>query len=72
VRLKFECESNDRVEGGAGREVVLRAVTGGSEENKRFWRYTPAGELRFTTEVERSLGLFEPGVEYVVDIRRAN
>ncbi len=72
VRLKFACESKMPVEGGEGQEVVLRAVTGGSKENETFWKYTPAGELRFSTEVARSLGFFEPGAEYFIDIKRAN
>jgi len=72
VRLKFRCDGKGPLVGGAGREVVLRAVTSGSPENELFWRYTPAGELRFSTEVERALRFFEPGAEYVIDIKRAD
>lgn len=71
VRLKFRCDSATPPGGGGG-EVVMSAVTDGSPENERFWRHTPAGELRFSTVVERSLGFFEPGAEYVVDIKRAD
>ena len=71
VRAKFRCNHVTHYEGGAG-EVVLLAVTTGSEENKLFWKYTPSGELKMHIDNPTALGVFEPGKEYYLDIQKAD
>lgn len=52
--------------------VSLRAVTTGSEENKSFAKYTPAGTLYMTISDEtQAADLFEQGKEYYLDISAA-
>lgn len=46
-------------------EATFQAVTGGSEENKKFFASTPTGELKVSTVRE---DLFVPGREYFLDI----
>lgn len=69
VIAKFRCESvTNRMSGG---EIHLNPVVSGSEENDKFFKYTPYGELRLGTINDSTLGLFSPGAEYTVTIRKA-
>lgn len=70
VRAKFKCDQVTQYDGGAG-EVKLSAVTSGSEENKQFWKYTPAGDLKMHIDNPAALETFEPGQEYYLDIQKA-
>jgi len=70
VRAKFSCSQNLSCE-GEQHQVVLTAVVDGSEENKSFSRWTPAGSLNLTISDESAAGeLFEVGEEYYLDISR--
>lgn len=61
VRAKFRCNGNkDGV-------VLLLAVTKGSEENKTFWKYTPAGSISLSITNPDAVSQFEAGKEYYVD-----
>lgn len=85
VRAKFKVHrieasmSSKRVETEDGieyvpaemRTVVFMPVTGGSEENKRFWDYTPAGEIHLGTINESAWSAFSLGQEYYVDFTPA-
>lgn len=55
-----------------GRTVEFRAVSDGSEENKRFFQATPSGEIKLgiSAEAAQSLGLDQGriGSEFYVDI----
>ena len=48
--------------------ILLRAVTGGSEEAKRFFAFTPYGELRMGTLNSAAFEQFEPGKTYLLTI----
>lgn len=71
ARCKFVCVS--KTIRGAGESqnnsFEFGPVTGGSEENKSFWKYTPNGRLEFSCtnpDVD-----FIPGQEYFLDISPA-
>jgi hypothetical protein len=55
-----------------GRTVEFRPVSGGSEENKKFYEATPSGELKFQISgaAAQALGLDQGkiGSEFYVDI----
>lgn len=69
VRAKFYCNNviQRKYIGGAQAEIELTAVTGGSEENKSFWTYTPSGTLKMQCVNEEATKYFEPGKEYYID-----
>lgn len=72
TRCKFVC-SSVTLRAGHGDDkflydVVLDAVTNGSEENESFWKWTPSGKLEFSTI---KTGEFVPGAEYYIDISAA-
>jgi len=50
---------------------VLSAVVGGSEENKKFWKYTPGGEVKIHIDNPKAAKFFAPGLEYYIDFKRA-
>lgn len=51
--------------------VELSAVTDGSEENRSFWKYTPAGDIQMTIDNPEAVKQFEPGREFYVDFTPA-
>ena len=72
TRCKFHCSSVTKTSyrQGDGSEKMLYtadffAVTEGSEENKKFFAWTPSGSLKLGTYKE---DLFQPGGEYYLDI----
>lgn len=69
VRAKFKCDSVKSFVGG--KEVVFSPVTTGSEENKEFWQYTPAGELKMQISNLPAAEMFVPGEEYYLDFTSA-
>lgn len=70
VRAKFVV--NGVLDRGNGYgEVELSAVTGGSDENNDFWKYTPSGSLKMGIDNPSSLALFKPGQEYYLDFTPA-
>ena len=71
VRAKFAVESVLSRGDGYG-EVILRAVTGGTDENESFWRYTPAGTITMQIDNEAALKQFKPKKEFYVDFTPAN
>lgn len=46
-------------------------VSGGSEENKRFWDASPSGELRLGVINQAAWSAFELGREYYLDFTEA-
>ena len=52
-------------------QVCLSAVTGGSDENKGFWKYTPGGDLTMTIDNQAAMDKFKPGQEFYVDFTLA-
>lgn len=72
VRAKFECVSVQDFPECEQKEVNLMPVIEGSEENKSFAKYTPAGslDLMISYETEAS-GFFEEGGQYYLDVSKA-
>jgi len=65
IRAKFICDWNDPVTMEEN-EVRFHAVCNGSEENKKFFKYTPAGQIEMTIAVEVA-EKFIVGKEYYLD-----
>ncbi len=74
VRCKFRCNSVSKRLDNYGKEkrflytYEFSAVYEGSEENKRFFAYTPSGQLNVGALKD---DLFEPGKEYYIDVTEA-
>lgn len=73
TRAKFTCS---RVEDyGQSKKVVLNVVYEGSlgpnEENKRFTKATPSGEIWMTIDNPAASVQFKPGRSYYVDVSEA-
>jgi hypothetical protein len=71
TRCKFQCVSKTITGAGENQtnQFVFTPVTGGSDENKSFWKWTPSGKLEFNClnkEVD-----FEIGKSYYLDISPA-
>lgn len=72
VRAKFVCRSVSPDEAGPCITVDLEPVIDGSEENEKFWEYTPAGSISLSTTNQEAAKLFEVGKEYYVDFTPAD
>ena len=59
-------------EGERQRKVTLRPVLAGSEENKSFSKYTPAGVIELMVTTEFAADYLEPGGEFYVELRKAD
>lgn len=55
-----------------GYKVSMTPVTGGSEENKRFYTATPWGEIVLGTMNPDAAAVFVPGAEFFVDFTPAD
>ena len=66
VRAKFRVGAKNATEGN-GDTIYLTAVTGTSEENNDFFKWTPAGQITLSTVNDRAAAEFEVGKEYYVD-----
>lgn len=70
VRCKFIVERvSENMYGCA--TIHMIPVTSGSEENKKFWEYTPSGKLEISTTNKEAFHQFEIGGEYYIDITKA-
>lgn len=69
VRCKFKCRSV--TDYGNSKTIEMEPVISGSEENKKFWEYTPNGELKFNTVNKDAVKDYEAGKEYYIDITPA-
>lgn len=70
IRAKFLCI--EKAESGykpdqTQTKVLMQPVTSDSEENDKFFRYTPAGKIELMTLNAKAAGQFEAGKEYYVD-----
>lgn len=72
VRAKFVCTNvNDSPE-FQQKNIALMPVTTGSEENKSFSKYTPAGNVQLCISYEtEASNFFEEGKEYYLDFTAA-
>lgn len=72
VRCKFRVTKKEECEGSPiTHNVTLVAVSGGSEENKSFWKYTPGGVLTLSCIKPEAVAMFDVGQEYYLDISKA-
>lgn len=69
VRAKFRVSEKTLLEQGG--KVKLTAVSGGSEEDKEFFKYTPGGSIEMQVLNDTALAAFEPGKFYYVDFTSA-
>lgn len=67
TRCKVRCESVTQDRNGMY-SYLFYPVTGGSEENEQFFRWTPNGKIEFGVTTEKK---FEPGEEYYLDFTLA-
>jgi hypothetical protein len=71
VRAKFRVTSITSYEGGST-AVKLVPVVSGSEENKRFYKYTPGGHIELSTINEEAAAQFAVGKEFYIDFAPAD
>lgn len=86
VRAKFVVNQIERSQNGGYREngqydsslktevstIKLLPVSGGSEENKKFFAWTPTGEIQLGTINPEAAKQFELGKAYYVDFTPAD
>lgn len=70
VRAKFKVDSVTTNEHGGS--IKLLPVTHGSEENEKFFKWTPYGQIEIGTVNEDALKQFKPGTEFYVDFSPAS
>lgn len=69
TRAKFNMAEITRYGNSGGMKVTLLPVTGNSEENKSFWKYTPSGKIEMfvdNPDVEFTFG------EYYIDFTKVD
>jgi hypothetical protein len=74
VRAKFRVQDISKTSNGPGQTcttIRLLPVTSGSDENKRFWQYTPAGEIKLTTTNDEAAAEFLLNQEFYIDFTPA-
>lgn len=74
VRAKFKCTEKCQQNWGGGDsyKVVLDPVTGGNDENQRFFRATPSGRVELGGLRPETAEAFVPGKSYYVDFTPAD
>jgi hypothetical protein len=71
VRAKFRVNSKSEPSSeGDVANISLGAVYDGSEENKRFFKYTPSGQIQMGTINAEAANQFEVGDEFYVDFTK--
>ena len=69
VTLKGQCvEKTKFVEGS---RVKLLPVVGGSSDNESFYKWTPSGEIVFSTINDAAADKIEVGKEYYIELTPA-
>lgn len=76
VRAKFKVDKIERTKYGSEemQTICLSAVYGSdkaSDENKKFWKYTPVGNVNLGTINAEAAAYFELGKEYYIDFTKA-
>jgi len=70
VRAKFTVTSIARTTWG--HQIKLQPVMSGSDEDKAFWKATPAGNIELTTVNDAAMEAFgNPGDKFYVDFTKA-
>lgn len=70
VKAKFRCTSVTNHDGGT-ETCSFVPVSGGSDENKQWSKYTPSGRLEMSITADGAQGQFKPGREYYLTIVEA-
>lgn len=72
VIAKFTAEMNQPSSSNDCNDITLRAVyADGNEENKRFFKWTPTGQINMSVVSQETAGFFEPGEDYFVTFTKA-
>lgn len=69
MRAKFTLESLERSADGNG-ELTFRAVTSGSVENDKFFKYTPSGTIQMGVVNKDVLDMLEEGASYYIEFHQ--
>lgn len=69
IKAKFVCETVEPI--GDTEQVTMRAVYGGSDENKSFAAATPSASVSINISNPGAKGFFQPGKEYFGDFTEA-
>jgi hypothetical protein len=76
TRVKFYCSKVSKTKmghlGEIGVEVELGAVCAGSEENNKYFKWTPNGRITLGILNPEAAAIFEVGKEYYVDFTPAH
>lgn len=70
IRAKFIVDSVAKTR-FSHNTIRLTPVTNGSEENKNFYTWTPAGSIELSVVSDDTASKFEVGKEYYVDFTQA-
>lgn len=70
TRCKLKVRSKSEYEGGT-HEIIMYPVVQGSEENKKFFKFTPGGEFKLQVVSSETAQTLEVGKEYYIDISPA-
>ena len=70
VRAKYTCIGKNQ-EFEDTFDICFSPVTGGSQENDSFWKWTPYGEIQLGTINKAASDQFKVGKEYYVDFTLA-
>ncbi len=73
VRAKFTCmtKTEQAATDGSAFIVELSSVCDGSEENKKFFKWTPSASIKLQTINQVAAEAFEVGKQYYVDFTKA-
>jgi hypothetical protein len=71
VRAKFRVTNADPRDEENGGTVYLEPVVDGSDENREFFKYTPAGKIELYTVNVAALDQFAVGDQFYVDFTKA-
>lgn len=67
MRCKFKVDSVTHLPNDA-RSIEMSPVTGGSDENKTFWKWTPSGKITLYSVNAAAVDQYKPGDEVYVDL----
>lgn len=70
VLAKFNVSEIAKYGNSGGGKVTLNAVMGNSEENKKFWEFTPNGRIEIWIDNPKAMEQFDFG-EYYVTFEKA-
>ena len=70
VKAKFNVTELTKYGNGGGGKVKLSPVTGNTEENKEFWKYTPSGSIEMYIDNPEAFKEFEDLGEFYVTFEK--